>query len=125
MEPYLPRRWAKYVIYKATHCVSDNILTVGLGPILKPLDDGSNEASKRTNYIDEQGNYHAPNGTIMTRELLNMFANGKLRNSLGDRVYFMPSFLDDIPPKGQKPVKLAPTPYRIFYDPKELEKAQC
>ncbi|KAM5475693.1 hypothetical protein MauCBS54593_001385 [Microsporum audouinii] len=97
----------------------------GPRPILKPLDDGSNEASKRTNYIDEQGNYHAPNGTIMTRELLNMFANGKLRNSLGDRVYFMPSFLDDIPPKGQKPVKLAPTPYRIFYDPKELEKAQC
>ncbi|KAK2855742.1 hypothetical protein FQN49_004884 [Arthroderma sp. PD_2] len=94
-------------------------------PIREPVDDEtSNGLPRRTNYIDEKGNYHAPNGTVMSPELLAMFASGKIRNSFGDRVIFMPSFLEDIPAKGQKPVVLPPTPYYIFYDPKDLEKAE-
>ncbi|KAF3491200.1 vesicle-fusing ATPase [Arthroderma uncinatum] len=97
----------------------------GPRPIPEPVDDKTPDGQpRRTNYIDEQGNYHAPNGTIMSPELLEMFASGQIRNSFGDRVYFMPSFLEDNPPKGQEPVVLPPTPYRIFYDPKDLEKTE-
>ncbi|EFQ97861.1 hypothetical protein MGYG_00900 [Nannizzia gypsea CBS 118893] len=91
-------------------------------PAPKPTGDGAaNGLPKRTNYIDKRGNYHAPNGTIMSPELLKMFSAGKIRNSLGDTVYFMPSFIAKYPPVGQQPYRLASTPSRIFYDPRDLK----
>ncbi|OAL75071.1 hypothetical protein A7D00_0669 [Trichophyton violaceum] len=95
------------------------------GPRPTPaLNDGaSGDQPKRTNYVDANGNYHAPNGTIMSAELLKLFATGKIRNSLGDKVYFMPSFIENHPPEGQQPYPLAGTPSRIFYDPRDFKKA--
>ncbi|GBF62243.1 hypothetical protein TMEN_4781 [Trichophyton mentagrophytes] len=88
----------------------------------RPTPAASGEKPKRTNYVDAKGNYHAPNGTIMSAELLKLFAIGKICNSLGDKVYFMPSFIENHPPEGQKPYALAGTPSRIFYDPRDFKK---
>ncbi|KAK2740194.1 hypothetical protein FQN57_006205 [Myotisia sp. PD_48] len=70
-----------------------------------------------TKYLDAQGNYHAPNGTIVNFEELRLHYFGRAsRDTSGDMAYFEPGYIEN-PFVGLEPRSLPKEDVHTIYDP--------